>query len=340
MTPKEIIRKVVGFDSPPRIGHSYSYGHHADIVGANFRTDEKEEYQWQNPSFFADAYPGYADFNGFLKKDAFGNLWGKMWHDATGGGETLEGVLSSWDQLDDYAFPDWDNPERYLHLEEEIARNRDKYVTGWLVGFPFAITRNMRKLEIFLMDLILERERIDKLHEKCVCMLEGMIDNYGRLGVDAVFFCEDWGTQDRLLISPAMWRDIYKPIFKRLCGRAHRHGMKVFMHSCGYIYEILDDLIESGVDVLQLDQPGLMGLDRLAEKIAGRATLFSSCDIQRVLPTGDKALIEEHARQLVEKFHRNGGFIAKDYGDYRTIQVEQEWAGWMRSAFARYGGNY
>jgi len=337
MTPKEIIKKVIEFDNPPRIGYDFQYGYYSDIVGINLKMREGDELNWQRPEFFKDRFPQYKDFDGFLKLDEFGNLYGKMSHDLTGGGEVLVGVLSSWDDLDNYVLPDYDNPERYAHLYSRVEENKDKFLSGWLIGFPFSYMRKMRKMENFLMDLILEKENVIKLRDRITNMIVGMIENYGKLGVDAVFFCEDWGVQDRLLINPELWREIFKPSYATLCEVARKNNIKVMMHSCGYIYEILEDLIEVGVDVLQLDQPSLMGLENLANIISGRVTLYSSVDIQEVLPTGDKKLIEEHATKMVELFHKNGGFIAKDYGDYRTIQVTEESAQIMREKFFELG---
>ncbi|MBN2558292.1 MAG: hypothetical protein JXB33_06025 [Clostridia bacterium] len=338
MKPREIIRRVIEFDNPPRIGYDLRYGHYTDFRGLDMRRDQRPELQWQNPSVFADRFPQYENFNGFLHLDDFGNLWGKMSHDLTGGGEVLEGVLKNWDYIEDVKMPDWDNPERFAHLPELKKTQEDYWQVGWLGGFPFSIMRYMRKLENFLMDIIIEKENVWILNEKVVNMLLGVIDNYGKVGADCIFFCEDWGLQDRLMISPELWREMFKPSFKVLCDRAKEHNMKVFMHSCGYIYEILEDLIEVGIEVFQFDQPSLMGMERVAAIFDKRATLFAETDIQKVLPTGDRMLIEETTERMVRLFHKNGGFIARDYGDYRTIQVKQEWAQWMRDKFYEIGG--
>ncbi len=337
MKPKEVIKRVIEFDNPPRIGYDFQYGNYSDFAGINLSMKQSDELTWQKPSFFLNKFPQYEKFDGFLKLDEFGNLWGKMSHDLTGGGEVLVGALESWDDLENYILPDFDNPNRYNHLEERISENNDKFLSGWVMGFPFSYMRKVRKMENFLMDLILEKDNVIKLRDKMTKMVSGVIENYGQLGVDGIFFCEDWGVQNQLLISPTLWREIFKPSFVTLCNTAKKYDMKVMMHSCGYIYEILEDLIEVGVDVLQLDQPSLMGLENLADVIGKKATLYSSVDIQAVLPTGDQQLIEEHAKKMVKLFHQNGGFIAKDYGDYRTIQVTDESANTMREKFFQYG---
>ena len=108
------------------------------------------------------------------------------------------------------------------------------------------------------MDLIEYREEIERLHKMITDLLVNVIHLAGECGAEGIFYCEDLGTQDSLLMSPAMWRDIFRSHYIRLTSAAHEHGMKVFMHSCGYNWELIDDLIEAGVDCFQLDQPAII----------------------------------------------------------------------------------
>jgi uroporphyrinogen decarboxylase len=194
----------------------------------------------------------------------------------------------------------------------------------------------MRKMEIYFVDLIAERERIDALHDRVTGLLEGVISRYGEAGLDAVMFCEDLGIQDRPLMSPGMWRDIFRPLYERLTAKAHNYGMKVIQHSCGYSWELVDDLCAAGIDCLQFDQPAIYDMPALAEKLRRhRVGLFSPCDIQQVLPTGDRAHIERKTEQLVETFRE--GFIAKNYGDLHGIGVDPAWDRWAYETFVRVG---
>jgi len=342
MNSRELIKKVVSFDGAPRIGYDFKgEGQYSDFVYVSPQREHKVEYEWHKADYFIHEYPEYKDFEGYLRKDEFGNLWGKAAHDPSPQGQVLKGAISNWGMLDDFKMPTLDDEKRYSHIPSIISTSPDKFRIGTLPGMPFAIMRNLRKMENFLADIILERENVVKLSNMVEQKLCEMVEIYSNFDIDAIFFCEDWGTQDRLLISPQLWRELFKPAFERICKLAHSHGMFVFMHSCGYIYEILEDLIEIGIDVFQLDQPMLMGVDRISEIFRGRVTLFSPVDIQRVLPTGNKELIEKSARELVEKFFVNGGgFIARDYGDYPTIKVKPEWAQWMREEFYKVGGYY
>lgn len=340
MNSKTVIKKVLEFDNPDRIGIDFLDGSFRDMKHVELSIPKKEEHTWQKPEYFKSRYPQYIDFDGFLHLDEYNNLWGRMTHDTTGGGEVLEGALESWDDLGSYKIPDIDDEKRFAKAHLSVEPYKERFILGALPGCTFAIMRNIRKMENFLEDVILEEENVLKLQDMVTDKLVNMVDLYGSMKcVDGIFFCEDWGTQDRLLISPNMWRKIFKPAYKRVCKTARANNLKVLMHSCGYIYEIIDDLLDAGVDALQLDQPTLMGMERLAEKISGKATLYSPVDIQAILPTGNKQLIEQSAQQMVDLFHKNGGLIAKDYGDYNTLRVKDEWAGWARSKFFEIGGN-
>jgi len=233
--------------------------------------------------------------------------------------------------------PRFDDPKRYEKAAAGFAKTPDRYHLGGLPGFPFSIMRYLRRMDIFLADLLLYPKEVDRLAERVVALLCRCMDNWAAAGADAVMFAEDWGTQDRLLVSPTMWRRIFRPYFVALCGHARDCGLSVWMHSCGYIYDIVEDLIECGIAVLQLDQPGLYGVERLAAEFGGRVTFWCPVDIQRVLPSGDLARIDAFAHDLVEKLGaRGGGFIAGYYGSLEGIGVRPEWQDAACRAFVKY----
>jgi len=268
--------------------------------------------------------------------DEWGNTWARL-----GGrtqGEVVRGVLEDWADLDALQLPDLVNPARYTRAAQICADPaNDKYRLGGMPGFPFNIARKMRRLDNFLMDLLLEPERVAELLRRLEDLLAEMIVRYAEIGVDGVFFCEDWGTQKGLMIHPRTWREVFKPGFARLCQVAHERGLTVFMHSCGKITDIIPDLIEVGIDVLQFDQPRVHGLDTLAQ-FHGQVTFWCPVDIQRTLQTRDEAAIEADAREMIEKLGGpEGGFIAGYYGDNEGIGLDPYWQDVACRAFMRYG---
>jgi len=320
-TSREIIRQNIECTCSERIGLNFDGGRRDDFAwtGADHRIETRKWVEG-NVEYSTD-------------------IWGNVWHRFVGmsqGGEIFKPVLESWDQLDALALPDLANPAHYQGVREQAAANTDRFCIGWMPGWPFAICRYMRRMEIYFVDLIENRDRIDALHDRVTGLLEQAIDRFGEAGVDGIMFCEDLGIQDRTLMSPAMWRDIFRPLYERLASRAHRHGMKVIQHSCGCNWALVDDLCEAGIDCLQFDQPAVYDQNALAGKLRRhKVGLFSPCDIQKVLPTGDRSLIERETRRLVETFR--GGFIAKNYPDLAGIGVKPEWDQWAYEEFLRAG---
>lgn len=313
MTPREIIIRNLEFDKPERIGMKFGKGRMNDFLGGGL-----------GPSKSPDR--GKWSENGFeYNYDEWGNLWHRL-EGKSAKGEIARPALEDWSKLAELKLPDLDEASRYAAAAESFRARPDLYRLGGVPGFPFAICRYLRKMEVYLQDLILERENIDILHEKVTGLLENVITRWADAGADGIAFCEDWGTQQGLLVGPAMWREIFKPLYKRLCGRARERGMHVLMHSCGYNREILEDLAEAGVNCFLFDQPALYGLEELSEVLKKiKVCLCSPVDIQKVLPTGDIELVKEHAKKMVELFGRpDGGFIADSYGDLHGAGIPEE----------------
>lgn len=322
-TPRDIIKANIECADPDRIGFQFG-GHEGwryDMTSAGCDHGIEID-RWEEGDY-----------------ELYTDIWGNLWHrlkSLSKGGEVRTPVLADWADLDNLQLPDLANPAYYDQARALGASETDLFRIGWMPGWPFAICRYMRRMEVYFVDLLSERERIDILHDQVTTLLEGVIDQYGKAGLDGVMFCEDLGVQDRLLMSPGMWRDIFRPLYERLTSKAHEHGMKVIQHSCGYNWELIDDLCESGIDCLQFDQPAVYDLPALAQKLRHHHVgLYSPCDIQQVLPTGDRSYIEAETARLVNAFR--GGFIAKNYGDLHGIGVESTWDQWAYETFVRVG---
>lgn len=310
MTPREIVRRTLAYDNPERVARSFDG---ADMAWAGC-TAKTHATDWE------EVKPGRWE-----RIDEWGNVWGRV--DPTSKGEVTRGVLERLEDMDDYVFPDFSKPADYECATEAREAYPDHYLLGGIHGFAFNIARKLRKLDLYFMDLMESPERISALHDRIDALNEHCIRNYAARGVDGVMITEDWGTQNALLIDPALWRREFFPRFERLCGLAKDLGLSVWMHSCGQIGAIIPGLMEAGVDVLQFDQPELHGLDHLAaHQERGKITFWCPVDIQKVLPEGDEAFIRGKAREMIEKLWRGrGGFIAGYYGDQASIGVEPAW---------------
>jgi uroporphyrinogen decarboxylase len=327
MTSRELVIKCINFDGPERCPLALPEPYSSDICscGATEDPDWKPWRTWE--------CEGYRQW-----EDEWHNVWKCLPN--TKAGEVIEGAIKDWSDLDSYVMPRLDLPSRYESGKEIFEKHPDLYHLGVLNGFPFAIMRYMRKIEEFLADVLLYPDEVNALQRKVVDLLKSCMDQWAKVGADGVFFYEDWGTQERLLVSPKTWHEMFEWGFRELVEHADSLGLNVWMHSCGYIKDIIPTLADIGIKVLQLQQPTLSGLDFLAQTCKGKTAIWAPVDIQRDLPTGDELHIRAKARELIDKLGSNGGgFICSYYSDIQSLNVKPEWQDWANDEFTKYAGS-
>lgn len=336
MNSRENMHRIIEFNQPERIGYDFNPPHDKDILwipAARYQSADTSSRQWGRHPDLLRQVPC---FNGEVRLDDFGNIVGRLNQKTKG--EIIRGCLQDdWQLLDAYAMPE---PDHSYDLELAKARidNPDRFMLAVLPLSPFSTARDLRLLEQFLADIILEPEAISRLLNLITIASCEIIRTAAQAGADGICIYDDWGTQNALMISPDSWRSIFKPVYQKLIDQTHELNMKFFMHSCGDIHEIMADLVEIGLDVFQLDQPELLGIDYLAGHFGGQVTFWCPVDIQRTMTTGDQALIRATARSMAERLGRfDGGFIAKDYPSWADIDIPEEWASWARDEFIRIG---
>ena len=324
MTSKEIIKRLINHDEPPRIG--FGFKDHTDFVGvANCR-------QINMPNDPYDAWGDHAElkaltgFSGEVRRDFYGNIYGRF--NGKTKGECIKGAIDDWD---DYSYPtiEFDPAFRDELLAKDLA-NHEKFVltTGRAI---FSRHRDARLMANALMDTIEYPDEVMSFIDGLVEQEIAIIKNIAGCGIDGWIIYDDLGMQTTTFMSPSTFREIYKPAYKKLADAVHEAGMAMFLHSCGYNYGLMEDLIDAGIDVFQFDQPDAYPSEVLASEFADRAVFYSPVDIQKVLPTGDRELIERRALEMCELFRKaGGGWIAKDYGSYSDIGIEKEWAHWAQ----------
>jgi uroporphyrinogen decarboxylase len=329
MQSRDIVKASLAFAGPPRI----VYGMDPD---EGFPRDFRSVGRKKAPNSRQTPWQRVGNHEEMI--DEWGNRWRRL-----GGltkGEPKVGVLEeNWDQLDTYEFPRTDGKELYGEAAQRVQQlHADGFFVYGNVNWPFNAARYLRRMDNFLADVLLEPERVRQLLGRLTEMFAREIERYADIGCDAVMACEDWGTQDRLLVSPECWRDLFKPGFRTLCDAAHSRGLAVFLHSCGKTTDIIEDWIEVGIDVCQFDQPELHGIDTLANRFGGRMHFWCPVDIQRTLQSMDEKKIAAAARAYIEKLGSfGGGFIAGHYQDNPGIGLDPKWQVVASRAFMKYG---
>ena len=168
--------------------------------------------------------------------------------------------------LEAYPWPDFSEPCRHQHLEADVAalHAREKYVTGWCGALWEAAWKmtSMPKLMTWFYEAPDQAAYLlDRLTEDNVWQARRMAE----AGVDCVCAGDDVGMQDRLMMSPAMWREWIKPRWAQVfrAAREVNPDIQIWLHSDGWIEPILPDLIEIGLDILNPVQPECMNPAKL-----------------------------------------------------------------------------
>jgi hypothetical protein len=243
--------------------------------------------------------------------------WGAVWQNLgkTNLGEVKDFPLKDWKDFDRLPIPDIHDQRRWEPLDGLRARAGEKFILADGVSI-YERVHFIRGLENTWMDIYDHPDALGRLIDILVEMNIAAIRRYAEAGADGLIFCDDWGLQNRLMISPKAWRNIWKPRYTRIFTAAHEAGLLTFLHSCGYIVDILDDLIEIGLDAVHMDQQENMGLELLGGRFGGRLTFFAPVDIQKTMVYGTLDEIRAYCRKMAALLGRsNGGFIPRWYSD-------------------------
>lgn len=329
MNGYEIIKRNVEFDNPERIGLRFtSLG-----VGDVYRIyPQKPKYMRGNVEKIDMAKKWKVD-NGV-------DEWGVTWKLGHSSGYPLEDLEEC---LDNYKIPDPEAEGRFEGLDEVLSRPEAE---GKWIQFnsPYCLFERLHEIRGFentLMDLYTERDRIEILLDKLIDFQIGMVREaakHGKGKIHCFDTTDDWGTQESLMISPDLWRELFKPRYKRFIDEIHKHGMVLRFHTDGNVSQIMDDLIEIGVDIINIHQPTIFNIKEFGKKYAGKICFEVAVDIQHTLPTGDKEKIEQEVKDLIQYWATpQGGLIGCEYRYLDSIGAKKEDLVFAYECFAKYG---
>jgi hypothetical protein len=217
--------------------------------------------------------------------------------------------ILDWRDLEDYQ-----PPEGILAVDKEavnaFCRKTDRFVTSGTWQRPFERLQFLRTMEQALIDLIEQPRELADLLDRIHSLYLKEVEVWAQTEVDAIGLMDDWGTQDRMLASPKIFRKIFKPMYKEYVDVAKSRGKYVFMHSDGFITEIIPDLIEIGIDALNA-QIFCMGVESLGRKFKGRITFWGEIDRQQILPYGTRRDIRKAVQDIWNSLYAEGGVIAQ-----------------------------
>ncbi|MBE3112350.1 MAG: hypothetical protein IMZ46_17890 [Acidobacteria bacterium] len=224
------------------------------------------------------------------------------------------------DEIERYSWPDMDDPSRVAHVRQEARRlgEENRYAiiaTPWLL-FPLERAFAMQGMDRFLLNMALHPDFAQALLHKIAGLCKQLMGHFLHElaeDVDIIKIGDDLGTQDRLLISPRMYRQVLKPIHADYISFIReRTRAKVFFHTDGDVFDLLDDFVEIGIDILNPIQTSAGRMANLVElkRRYGRSLVFcGALDTQRVLPYGSPDDVRQEVRRVIDLLGPGGGYL-------------------------------
>ncbi|ADE53376.1 uroporphyrinogen decarboxylase family protein [Coraliomargarita akajimensis] len=239
-------------------------------------------------------------------KDVFGVVWDRTKDKDIGMPASYQ--LEEPEDLDDYEFPNPLDPRFFEDIESRITQFPDRFRLFTLGFSLFERAWTLRSMEELLMDMIEEPEFVHELFTKIADYNIAQVTEALKYDIDAIYFGDDWGQQESLIMGYDKWKEFIYPQVKRMYAVAKAAGKYQFIHSCGDVDELFPDLIDIGLDCFNPFQPEALDVHAIHKEYNGRLSFWGGLSTQQTLPYKGKADVIEESERLIE-MGRKGSYI-------------------------------
>jgi len=254
---------------------------------------------------------GYQDEWGVVRRKPPGTLYYDLVKSPLAGAITIQDIVNS-------PMPDPHDPgyTRGLRNKALKLRQNTDYALVLRLPAPFVhVTQYLRGFEEWFIDVASDEKLagalFDAVVEQSSALAEELMKACGDL-VDVVATADDMGSQNGPLVSPEMYRRLFKPRHKKFFDTVKKYTKAfIHFHSCGSIYKLIDDFIDVGVDVLNPVQVAAKNMDSsiLGPEFGDRLSFWGGIDSQRVLPFGTMEDVKSEVKRRIKDFAPRGGYI-------------------------------
>jgi uroporphyrinogen decarboxylase len=306
MTPRDVVRETLAFRRPPYVPWSFRFTKEArEKLELHFGTTEIDPFIGNHLLELGSDIGFFTDIGNDRFRDVFGVIWDRTIDKDIG---NVEGQVLPEPSLAGYQFPDPLDPRFFHDIPERLAKYGDRYRLFCLGFSLFERAWTLRGLEDLYMDFI---ENPDFVHELLNAITEYNITQVKKAleyDIDAVYFGDDWGQQHGLLMGYDSWKEFIYPHIKRMYQVVRDAGKTVFIHSCGDVDELFDDLISIGLRVFNPFQPEVMDVSAVMQQYKGRLAFWGGVSTQRTMPYGTPGMVRQEVRKMRD-LGRDGGYI-------------------------------
>ncbi len=299
MTKRDIVKTALGGKKPLYVPWSFRFTKEAmDALIAHYGTSDIQS-AVDNHIIELGSDIGFftqLDENHF--QDFFGVIWDRSIDKDIG---NVSNLVIKEHTLKGYNFPNPLDKRFFEDIPGKLKRHGDCFRL-FCIGFSlFERAWTLRGGMVnLMMDFYDAPQFVKELFETIADYNIAQIKEALKYDIDAVYFGDDWGQQRGLLMGYKSWREFIYPTLKRMYKVVQDADKKVFIHCCGDVDELFDDLVEIGVNCFNPFQPEVMKVDELMKKYKGRLSFWGGLSMQKTLPFGTAEQVISETKHLIE----------------------------------------
>jgi len=305
-TKRDVVKMALEFQRPPYVPWSFGFTEEAHAkLAAHYGTADLDSLMGNHLLGLGSGTGFFDELGDHRYRDRFGVVWNRSIDHDIG---NVEGHVLPEPTLKGYAFPDPLAPRIFADIPENLQKHADRFRV-FNIGFSlYERAWTLRGMENLMLDFI---DNPTFVHELLDAIADYNIAQARRAltyDIDAVYFGDDWGQQQGLQMGYPKWREFIYPRLKRMYGAVKEAGRYVFIHSCGDVDELFDDLVGIGLNCFNPFQPEVMDVAALLPRYRGRLTFHGGLSTQRTLPYGTPDAVRAETRRLLD-LGLDGGYI-------------------------------
>ena len=306
MNKRNVIQMVIHGERPPYVPWSFGFTYEAnEKLQAYYHRSDLEPVLQNHLLGLGNGIGFFTNLDGDHVQDIFGVVWDRSVDKDIG---VVKGLVLPEPTLKSYTFPDPLNPRCFADIPASLAAYGDRYRV-FNIGFSlYERAWTMRGMENLMIDFLDHPSFVNELLNTIADYNIAQVKEAVKYDIDAIYFGDDWGQQHGLQMGPKTWRKFIYPVLKRMYGAVKEAGKAVFIHSCGDVDELFDDLVGIGLNCFNPFQPEVMDVFSLLKQYHGRLTFHGGLSTQRTLPYGSVEDVRHAVAHLLDA-GREGGYI-------------------------------
>ncbi|GAP73271.1 hypothetical protein SAMD00024442_71_4 [Candidatus Symbiothrix dinenymphae] len=306
MTKREVVKLVLDGKKPPYVPWSFKFTKEPkEALEKYYGVSDLDIPLGNHILNLGNDYGFFDDLGNNLYRDVFQVVWDRSVDKDIG---DVQAPLLPEPTLDGYRFPDPLDPRFFDDILSETKAKPDLF-RCFQIGFSlYERAWTLRGMENLLLDFMLNPDFVHQLLDAICDYNIAQVDKALEYDIDAIYFGDDWGQQNGLIMGYDIWKEFIYPRLKRMYGHVRKAGKYVMIHSCGDVDELFDDLIDIGLNSFNPFQPEVMSVYDILPRYRGRLAFHGGLSIQKTLPLGSRQDVIDESKRLLQ-LGADGGYI-------------------------------